>query len=60
MAIGKYLSLREAIRGGLLKRFANEHKTVGDKKRFESTLAAMTKKPLTNGQASDRKSGDED
>ncbi len=60
MAIGKYLSLREAIREGLLKRFAKEHKTTGDKGQFESTLAAMTRKPLTDGQASGRKSGDED
>lgn len=60
MAVGKYLSLREAINEGLLKRFAKEHKTTGDKDRFESTLASMTKGPVTNGQASDRKSGDED
>lgn len=52
MAIGKYLSLREAIREGLLQRFAKEHKTIGDKGRFEQTLSAMTRKPATNGQAS--------
>ena len=60
MAIGKYLSLREAIREGLLNRFAKEHKAVGDKNQFEKTLAAMTRKPLTDGQASDPKSNDED
>ena len=60
MAIGKYLSLREAINGGLLKRFAKEHKTTGDKDQFQNTLAAMTRKPLTSGQASDRKLNDED
>lgn len=60
MAVGKYLSLREAIQEGLLKRFAKEHKTTGDKGRFESTLAAMTRKPSTNDQASDRKFRDED
>ena len=60
MAIGKHLSLREAIREGLLKRFAKEHKTTGDKGQFESTLAAMTRKSSTGDQASDRKSRDED
>lgn len=60
MAIGKYLSLREAINEGLLKRFAKEHNTTGDKCHFENTLAAMTRKPVTSGQAFDRKSGDED
>lgn len=60
MAIGKYLSLREAIREGLLKRFAKEHKTTGDRGKFERVLDAMTRKPLANGQAFDRKSGDED
>lgn len=60
MAIGKYLSLREAINEGLLKRFAKDHKTTGDKDQFESTLAAMTKKPSAERQAYDRKTHDED
>ena len=60
MAIGKYLSLREAINEGLLKRFAKEHKTTGDKDQFEKTLAAMTRKPVTSDQACNRKSHDED
>lgn len=60
MAVGKYLSLREAVREGLLKRFAKEHKTTGDKAQFESTLAAMTKKPSVERQACNRKTHDED
>ena len=60
MAIGKYLSLREAINEGLLKRFAKDHKTTGDREQFESTLSAMTRKPVASDQASDPKSGDED
>ncbi len=60
MAVGKYLSLREAIREGLLKRFAKEHKTTGDRNQFNRVLNAMTKTPLATGQASDRKSNDED
>ena len=60
MAIGKYLSLREAIREGLLKRFAKKHKTTGDRDQFEGVLDAMIRTPATNGQASDRKSNGED
>lgn len=51
MAIGKYLSLREAIREGLLKRFAKEHKSTGDREQFDICLAAMTKTPSTDDTA---------
>ncbi len=60
MSVGKYLSLREAIKDGLLKRFAKKHKTTGDREQFESVLDAMIRTPVVNDQASDRKSDDED
>ena len=60
MAIGKYLSLREAIQNGLLKRFAGEHKTAGDRKQFDALLNAMIKKPSKDDPASDPKSDRDD
>ena len=60
MAIGKYLSLREAIQRGLLNRFAKNHQTTGDREQFERVLAAMTRKPSTSGQAFVPKSRCED
>lgn len=60
MSVGKYLSLREAIQEGLLRRFAKEHKTTGDRERFDATLSAMLKKPSADDPASDRKKGRED
>ena len=60
MSAGKHLSLREVIREGLLKRFAKEDKTIGDRDRFESVLASMTRTPATNDPASDRKLDGED
>jgi len=60
MSHGKYLSLREAIKGSFLERFAKEHKTTGDRNQFNRVLNAMTKTPSATGQASDRKSNDED
>ena len=60
MAIGKYLSLREAIQESLLKRFAKEHKTVGDREQFDSTLANMLRTPPPTSQASSpKKDGDD-
>jgi predicted RNA-binding Zn ribbon-like protein len=56
MSIGKYLSLREAIDRGLLKRFAKEHRTTGDREQFDAVLSAMIKKPSKDDQASDPKS----
>ena len=60
MAIGKYLSLREAIREKFLKRFAKEHKFTGDPEKFDNCLAAMTKTPSTDDQASAQKKDRED
>ena len=60
MAIGKYLSLREAINDGLLKRFAKDHKTTGDREQLDNVLTAMIKTPSTDDQASARKKGRED
>jgi len=45
MATGKYLSLEEARRKGLLKRFAKEHPSEGDAQLFDRLLGAMTKTP---------------
>lgn len=41
MAIGKYLSLEEARRKGLLKRFAKEHPSKGDKTLFDKLFGRM-------------------
>ena len=41
MARGKYLSLKEAREGGLLKRFAKEHPSEGDEGLFDRLLDAM-------------------
>jgi len=45
MATGKYLSLEEARRKGLLKRFAKEYPSEGDERLFDRLLDAMTKTP---------------
>jgi hypothetical protein len=47
MARGRYLSLEEARRDGLLEQFAKEHPSEGDADRFRRLLAAMAsgKKP---------------
>lgn len=60
MAIGKYLSLREAIREGLLKRFSRQHASEGDEDQFERILDSMTRKPASDRQASAPKSDDDD
>ena len=43
MSVGKYLSLEEARKQGLLKRFAKEHPSEGDEEWFDNGLAAMAK-----------------
>ena len=43
MATGKYLSLEEARKAKKLKRFAKEHPTKGDKKKFDALLNRMAK-----------------
>jgi len=60
MGIGQYLSLREAIQEGLLKRFASEHKTTGDREKFADVLTAMIRTPSKGDQASDPKNRCED
>ena len=60
MGIGKHLSLREAINERLLKRFAKEHKTTGDREQFDETLTAMIKTPSKDDPTSARKKGRED
>lgn len=54
MSTGKYLSLDEALKKGLLERFAKEHPSEGDAELFKRLLKAMaTKKPSEADQASD-------
>ena len=43
MARGKYLSLEEARKRGLLDRFAKEHPSEGDEELFDRLLDAMAK-----------------
>jgi hypothetical protein len=43
MATGKYLSLDEARRAKKLDRFAKEHPSKGDKRRFDALLDKMAK-----------------
>lgn len=54
MSTGKYLSLDEALKQGLLERFAKEHPNEGDAVLFKRLLHAMaTKKPSEDDQTSD-------
>jgi len=41
MATGKYLSLEEARRKGLLERFAKQHPSEGDEVLFDRLMQAM-------------------
>ena len=41
MSIGKYLSLEEARKKGLLDRFSKEHPSKGDKKVFDKLFGRM-------------------
>jgi hypothetical protein len=43
MSRGKYLSLEEARKSGALDRFAKEHPSEGDRRRFERLLEEMSK-----------------
>jgi hypothetical protein len=43
MSRGKYLSLEEARKSGKLDRFAKEHPSEGDRKRFDLLLNEMSK-----------------
>jgi hypothetical protein len=43
MSRGKYLSLEEARKSGKLDRFAKEHPSEGDRKRFDRLLEEMSK-----------------
>jgi hypothetical protein len=52
MAIGKYLSLEEALKKGRLARFAKEHPSTGDKDLFDRLFDAMAKKPSKAGRTS--------
>jgi hypothetical protein len=43
MSRGKYLSLEEARKSGKLDRFAKEHQSEGDRRRFNRLLDEMSK-----------------
>lgn len=60
MSRGKHLSLEEARKQGLLKRFAKEHPNETDAERFERLLKAMAsgKTPEELETSSDRSSED--
>lgn len=50
MSIGKYLSLEEARKKGLIDRFCKEHPSVADADRFNQLLdSATTKLPANQG-----------
>ena len=42
MARGKYLSLEEARKKGILKQFIKEHPSVGDEEAFDRLFGAMS------------------
>ena len=52
MSVGKYLSLEEARKKGLLDRFAKEHPTKGNKSAFDNLLGNMAKTPKSSGRTS--------
>ena len=52
MSVGKYLSLEEARKKGLIDRFCKEHPSVGDADRFNQLLDAVTTKPQASLEAS--------
>jgi hypothetical protein len=55
MAVGKYLSLEEARKAGLLDRYAKEHPSEGDEAAFNRLLDAMALgKPSKDTQTSVR------
>lgn len=57
MAIGRHISLIEAIREGLVKRFAKQHPTECDEEQLDRVLSAMIKTPPSDGRTSARKKG---
>jgi hypothetical protein len=62
MPRGKYLSLEEARKKGLLDRFCKEHPSVGDKDAFDGILDGLIKNPSkaseTSSQAKPVRSSD--
>jgi hypothetical protein len=56
MAIGKYLSLEEARKKGLLGRFAKEHPSKGDKKVFDKLFGRMAKEAVKSSSKAGRTS----
>jgi hypothetical protein len=65
MSRGKYLSLPEARKKGILDRFAKEHPSTGDADQLESLIGRMskpdeTKTPESDDQTSTEHEGRED
>ena len=52
MARGKYLSLEEARKSGILDQFAEEHPSEADADRFQALLDSMTKGSAKGGRTS--------
>jgi len=49
VAIGKYLSLKEARKQGKMKHFIKEHPSKGDEKQFDNMLNRMTQEKKKGG-----------
>jgi hypothetical protein len=49
MAMGKYLSLHEARKEKKLERFAREHQSKGDEKKFDALLQRMARNSKAAG-----------
>lgn len=54
MSTGKYISLEEARKKGLLDRFIKEHPSKAKKKDFDTLLGAMSKSSPKAGRTSKR------
>ena len=58
MAIGRYLSLEEARKKGLLDRFCKEHPSEANRQQFQLLLDVMTTKRRADQETSARASPD--
>lgn len=56
MSHGKHLSLEEARKAGLLDRFAKEHPSQGEEKRFDRLLNRMAQEKDETNDSENKKS----
>ena len=54
MSRGKYLSLEEARKKGLLDRFCKEHPSMGEREAFDHILEGLIKNPSEASETSSR------